>query len=97
MWVWDVRGMSLDVFSKLIHPDGRRVINRTGLTGTFDIHLEWETNDPSSASSDSGAASEPVGRPLIAAIREQLGLQFDRGKGPQEFLIIDRVEKPSEN
>ena len=97
MMVWDVRGISLEVFCQLLHPDGRHVIDKTGLTGTFDIHLEWSAGNPATGRSEGGAASEPEGRSLIGAIREQLGLQFSPGRGPQEFLIIDRVEKPSEN
>ena len=94
--VWDVRGMSLHVFSKMINP-GLPVIDRTGLTGTFDIHLEWTIESDSSSPPDPGTATDPPGTSLIAAIRRQLGLRLDRGKGPREFFVIDHLEKPSEN
>ncbi len=70
------------------------MIDRTRLTGPFDIHLEVE-NPPQV---DSGA-SKPRGgySPFLAAIREQLGLQLDAGKGPSEFLVIDHVERSSGN
>jgi uncharacterized protein (TIGR03435 family) len=96
-FVWDVSGMSLDVFSKLLKVAGRPVIDRTGLTGTFDIHLEWEGNDPNASPPDGAAASEPPSTSIVSAIRKQLGLQLDPGKGPREFLVIDHVERPSEN
>ena len=48
--VYDVHGMTLDVFSRFLHPDGRPVIDRTGLTGEFDIHFEWEPDAPNRAS-----------------------------------------------
>jgi len=95
--VFDIRGVTLDLFSKLLHPDGRPVINRTGLTGTYDIHLEL-TETPAPAGPDGGAASDPSPHaPDMAATREQLGLRLDPGRGPVEFLVIDRIEKLSEN
>jgi uncharacterized protein (TIGR03435 family) len=96
-WVWDVSGISLDVFSKLLNVGGRPVLDRTGVTGTFDIHLEWGGDDPNASSPDGGAASEPPNTSIVSAIRKQLGLQLDSGKGPREFLIIDHVERPSGN
>jgi uncharacterized protein (TIGR03435 family) len=87
---FDAHGMTLDVFSKYIHPGGRPVVNRTGLTEPFDIHLEWEIEDADAPSSDDGAN-------LIVRLREQLGLRLDAGKGPHEFLVFDHIEKPSEN
>jgi len=93
---WDVRGMSLNVFSKMINPS-LPVIDRTGLTGTFDIHLEWTLESDTSSTPDSVTASDPPGTSLIAAIRRRLGLRLDRGKGPREFFVIDHLEKPSEN
>lgn len=96
--VFDVRGMTLDVFSKLLHPDGRPVVDRTGLTGAFDIHLEWEPDASNSSTPDAGVASDPSPHSsAVIATREQLGLRLDPGKGPREFLVIDHIEKPSEN
>ena len=96
-WVWDVSGISIDVFSKLLNIAGRPVIDRTGLTGTFDIHLEWGDNDPNAPPPDGGAASEPPNTSIVSAIRKQLGLQLDSGKGPREFLVVDHLERPSSN
>ena len=96
--VFDVHGMTLEVFCKLLHPDGLPVINRTGLMGAFDIHLEWEPDAANSPTPDNGVASDPSPHTsAIVATRQQLGLRLDHGKGPQEFLVIDHVEKPSQN
>lgn len=84
--VFDAHGMTLDVYSKFLHPGGQPVINRTGLTEPFDIHVEWEVEEPS----DDGTS-------LIVALREQLGLRLDAGRGPREFLVFDRIERPSGN
>jgi len=92
--VFDARGINLDLYATLIRLD-RPVIDRTGLAGTFDIHVEWLPDEADRP--DAGAASDPPGTALIAAIRRQLGLQLDAAKGPYEFLVIDRIERPSEN
>ena len=94
----DFLGASLDAFAKDLHPDGRHVIDQTGLAGTFDIHLEFEADGPDSKGPGSGAASDPSPHSgFIVAMRQQLGLRLDPGKGPGEFLVIDRIERPSGN
>jgi len=98
LMVFDVHGMTLDTFSNLLRPDGRPVINRTGLSGAYDIHLEWESDAPTSSPPDGVAASDPSPHAsIMVAMREQLGLRLEPGKGTREFLMIDRVEKPSRN
>ena len=70
---------------------GRPVVNRTGLTGRYDFTLEWR---PDSAN------LEPLDTPApnsAQALRDQLGLKVDATKGPVRILIIDRIERPSEN
>ena len=85
---------------------GRRVLDETGLTGTFDVILEWTPDDTRAVQLASGGLP-PAGKkagdagasfpPLLAALDEQLGLRLDSRKGPTEILVIDRVEKPSQN
>jgi len=91
--VMDIYGVTLDVFARISHYGGRPVIDRTGLTGAFDIHLEHEPVPPSR----DGAASDPQGESFLAALPEQLGLRLDPGKGPSEFLVIDHIERPTGN
>jgi len=67
---------------------GRAVIDRTGLTGTFDFKLEWT---PDEARTESGGSS------LFTAVQEQLGLKLESTRGPVEILVVDRIEKASEN
>jgi uncharacterized protein (TIGR03435 family) len=77
---------------------GRNVIDRTGLTGTFDVHLKW-TIDPLTVPAAGGAAAppDPAGPSLFAALQDQLGLRLESAKGPVEVLVVDHVEKPSAN
>jgi bla regulator protein blaR1 len=86
---------------------GRTVIDKTGLTGKYDISLEW-TPDESQALQFPGGGAPPGGPPglpppdpngptLYTALEEQLGLKLESQKGPVEMFIIDSVERPSEN
>ena len=67
---------------------GRKVLDRTGLTGRYDIDLKWASvDDP----------RNPDGPSLFTAIQEQLGLKLDPVKAPVDVLVIDHIERPSEN
>ena len=96
--IFDVHGVSLTVFARFLHPNGRPVIDQTGVTGLFDIHLEWETEAANSPRVEDGAASDPSPHASdIRAMREQLGLRLDPGRGKREIFVIDHVERPSGN
>jgi uncharacterized protein (TIGR03435 family) len=73
-------------FSNLV---GRTVVDKTGLTGNYDIDLKW-TPDDQQATPDAGPT-------LFTAFEEQLGLKLEPAKGPVDSLVIDHVEKPSAN
>jgi uncharacterized protein (TIGR03435 family) len=78
----------------------RVVIDKTNLTGRFDIRLQWTSDLGENPLSPTGLPlpAEPGDAPSIfVAIQEQLGLKLEAAKGPVEFLVIDHVEKPSEN
>lgn len=85
-------------------PMDRPVVDRTGVSGLFDYHFEFTPDDTSpfflsrlQRLPDSGA-SDPAGGPSIfTALREQLGLKLDPVQAPQEYLVIDSIERPSEN
>jgi uncharacterized protein (TIGR03435 family) len=79
----------------------RIVADKTGLSGNFDLDLEW-TPDPFQGS---GALGPPPGVPprivdgtglsIFTALREQLGLTLESARGPADVLIIERVGQPS--
>ena len=75
-------------------PAGRMVIDRTGLTGSWDFELTY-------AIEGRGGADAPPADPNVpsffTAIQEQLGLKLEPTKGPVEVLVIDSVEKPVED
>jgi len=90
---WDLRGTTLDLFAKTLLSTAvdRPVLNQTGLAGLFDIHLEFAAETAAPADDSNGGPS------IFAAVQEQLGLKLEPTKGPKEFLVVERVEKPSEN
>jgi uncharacterized protein (TIGR03435 family) len=63
----------------------RPVIDKTGLTGRFDLHFEWNRHPIPGAT---------AGPSIFAAVQDQLGLQLESQRGPAETLFIDHVEKP---
>lgn len=80
----------------------RTVVDRSGITGTFRIHLTFmpdqATPSQPGLSSNPGSASVPGDGPdIFTALQEQLGLRLDASKGPVEVLVIDHVEKPTGN
>ncbi len=77
---------------------GREIINQTGLRGRYDFRMEWSSE---STPSQVPGVADPVPddpRPSIfTAVQQQLGLRLDASRGPVQILVIDQVEKPSEN
>lgn len=76
---------------------GRPMTDQTGLTGTFDFTLEFtpEINGPLPP----GTTFQPdaSGPSLEEALREQLGLKLESSKTTMEVLVLDHLERPSEN
>lgn len=69
---------------------GAPVVDKTGLTGTYDFTLQW-TNPSALNGPDSEFPS------LVTAVQEQLGLRLESQKGPGEILVVDHAEKASAN
>ncbi len=76
---------------------GRPIIDKTGLTGRFDLTLEWARERRTPAAVDSPVASEPTGATALEALRDQLGLRLEPAKASLAILVIDNIESPSEN
>ena len=102
----------LDMFANVLsHQLGRIVLDKTGLTGKYDFTLHW-TPGPNEGSMMPGPGPGPgregpggapppppeeSGPSLFTALQEQLGLKLESQKAPVEILVIEHVEKPSEN
>ncbi len=77
---------------------GRPVLDHTGLVGTFNFKLNWTAPDTAPpVEGDLAATGDQSGPSIFTAVREQVGLELKSTKAPAEVLIIDHVEKPSEN
>ncbi len=77
----------------------RPIVDHTGISGKYDFKLSW-TPDPSQFNGNvpwpitNDANSAPD---LFTAIQEQLGLKLQPIKEPTDVMVIDSVERPSEN
>jgi uncharacterized protein (TIGR03435 family) len=78
---------------------GRTVVDKTGLTGKYDFTLQWMPDETEASTFPAGVGQppDPSGPSIFAAIQEQLGLKLESGKGPVAVIVIDHVERSSEN
>jgi uncharacterized protein (TIGR03435 family) len=83
----EARAMTIDEFAKVSLTSllERPVVNKTGITERFDFHLQYEA--------DEGTPDYAV----LPAMQRQLGLRLEPAKTPGEFLVVDRVSRPSQN
>lgn len=73
------------VSSPLLRPEGRMVVDRTGLLGKYDFTLK------------SATGVDADGPSLFTAMEEQLGLKLVSEKAPVEVIVVDSIERPDEN
>jgi uncharacterized protein (TIGR03435 family) len=88
-------GMSVTDFAAQILSGAldRPVFDKTGLSGLFDFHLQYAPDNPGAPVT----AADPTGLSIFTAVQEQLGLKLSPETGPVEVLVVDHVEKPSDN
>ena len=82
-----VSGLAVVLADKL----GRPVVDKTGLTGRYDIALVWSDD----GGATSGDADAPP--PLFIAVQEQLGLKLEGGKDPVQVFVVDQLTRPTPN
>ena len=76
---------------------GRPIVDRTGLTGTYNYELLWTPDEPPPAGIALPAWYDPNGPSLLTAVQEQLGLKLESTTGPVDVLVIDSAERPTED
>lgn len=85
-------GFPIDAFARVLSSlAGRVVVNRTGLSGNWDLDLEFAPEAAPGAPAPP-AADAPS---LFTALQEQLGLKLESTKSPVEITVIDSVEHPT--
>ncbi len=72
---------------------GRTVVDKTGLTGKYNITLSWRPAMAQAGADDAGDSTPD----LFTAIQEQLGLKLEPTNGPVDVLVIDHLTRPTEN
>jgi len=91
---FDAHGCSMDQWAeRLASRFERPVINRTELMGKYDFVLKYKGRWDRERSADDSDPTPPLDR----ALQEELGLKVEAVKGPVKVLVIDHIEKPSEN
>lgn len=87
----DILGTTMAQFARTLDAGaGRPVIDKTGLTEKFDVHIEY-------ALDGAGPSDDPDALPSVSTALQSLGFKLEPAKGPRDFLVIDHVERPSEN
>jgi uncharacterized protein (TIGR03435 family) len=96
-------GLPISQFvTQLSQLTSRVVVDRTGLTGGYDIDLKWTPTPDQLPPGPPPPGFEPPpvdpnGPSLFTALEEQLGLKLDAARGPVDVLVIDGIEPPTEN
>jgi uncharacterized protein (TIGR03435 family) len=101
----EASAISMPKLVEIISDDvGRIVIDKTGFKGLFELKLEFAPSEAAAALTPAMLAglgkpdpSDPSGPSIFNALQQQLGLRLVPAKGPVEALVVDHVEKPSEN
>ncbi len=74
---------------------GHPIVDQTGLEGRYDFTLRWSSQQsPDPGSGQENRADAPT---FFTAVQEQLGLRLVPSKGPVEVIVIDHIERPTEN
>jgi len=82
---------------------GRQVIDKTGLTGLYDMELKFQPSQPPQLPPGGlppGVTLPPIdpdAPSIFTAVQEQLGLKLESSKAPLESIVVDHVEKPTAN
>lgn len=92
----DVYGMTLTQLAEgpLSSRLDRPVIDRTGVAEKFDVHLEFA---PAQMGADLPSTAPETTGPSIFSALQQLGLKLEPAKGPVQVIVVDHIERPSEN
>jgi uncharacterized protein (TIGR03435 family) len=99
---YQMRGFPISRLAQILgSPLNRFVVDKTGLTGTWNLKLEFTPdhmpNLPPGAPPPGVTLPSPDAPSLFTAVQEQLGLKLEPARGPVTVLVIDRIERPSED
>ena len=75
----------------------RPVLDKTGLTGTYDFVIEFTPQFTGPLPPGANFQPDPTGPTFLEALKEQLGLKLESQTGPVDVIVVDHVDHPSEN
>ncbi len=88
--------LTMEFLGRMLRPTvGRPIVDKTGLKGSYRIKMQYDR-----ALQQSGPELTPSPNALpsvFVALPEQLGLKLESSRAPQDVLVIDRLERPTEN
>ncbi len=91
---------TIDVLARFLTnlvPDQRSVADRTNLSGTYEFQLDWAPEALASANGTPAPLADPDAVSVFTAVREQLGLRLESERQSVDVLVVDRVERPTED
>jgi uncharacterized protein (TIGR03435 family) len=97
---FSVHGLPLVFFTRLLAPiTGRVVVDDTGLTGVWDLDVEFA---PDGANARGGGPQPPAGNTgdapsFFTAVQEQLGLKLEASRAPVDVVVIEHLARPTED
>jgi len=96
-WI-SARSMTIKEFTRVLAQLLRRpVIDETGLAGEFDVDMLFAPDSGAGALVGPPPAALAEAPSLTTALQEDLGLRLDARRGPVDVLVIDRIDRPTEN
>ena len=81
----------------LTQATGRTVLDKTGLTGRYDIALKWAPEEPGMLNGAPAPPPDPSLPSIFTAVQEQLGLRLESQRGPVDVVVVEHLDKPTEN
>jgi uncharacterized protein (TIGR03435 family) len=101
----EAKGLAMEELTRMmsqLNLLGLPVVDETGLSGRYDVELEWSPDPsipPPGPRGPLGSAEPSAGAEgsIFTALAEQLGIQVESRQGPVPVLVVERIEKPEEN
>ncbi len=93
-------GMPFSLLVQMLsNQTGRQVVDQTGIIGNVDVELHWSfpATAPRASADVAAAPLADDGISIFTAVQEQLGLKLENGKAPVDHLIVDHIERPTED
>jgi uncharacterized protein (TIGR03435 family) len=74
---------------------GRVIVDKTGLEGNYEVTLRYATQPAALTAPNAAGVNDPPS--IFTALREQLGLKLEPDRAPLQMIVIDHIERPTED